>query len=152
MNSTTGWKITSRIRKWKTKHFVQLQIIPSLEIKALYHIQCPRKKVGGRTHPELNGHPMKCAQNALGTVVTANRLAARLKRRGCDLIVCLSHLGLNGDTDLARKSANIDLIIGGHSHSFLEEPVKEQNKEGREVVVVQTGAYGVYAGRIDITF
>ena len=83
-------------------------------------------------------------------VATANRLAARLKRRGCDLIVCLSHLGLNGDTDLARKSANIDLIIGGHS--FLEEPGKEQNKEGREVVVVQTGAYGVYAGRIDITF
>ncbi|HHV04551.1 MAG: metallophosphatase [Bacteroidales bacterium] len=82
----------------------------------------------------------------------ANRLASRLKRKGCDLIICLTHLGLKGDIELATQSRTIDLIIGGHSHTFLKEPVIQPDMDGKKVVIVQTGAYGVYAGRIDITF
>lgn len=85
-------------------------------------------------------------------IQTANRLASKLKRKGCDLIICLTHLGLKGDIELAAQSRAIDLIIGGHSHTFLEEPVMQANTDGRDVVIVQTGAYGVYAGRIDIIF
>lgn len=88
----------------------------------------------------------------LDPVATANRLAARLKRKGCDLIVCLTHQGYRNDLELAARSRNIHLIIGGHSHTFLEKPVKETDADGNQVVIVQTGAYGVYAGQIDINF
>ncbi|MFA5769817.1 MAG: metallophosphoesterase [Bacteroidales bacterium] len=88
----------------------------------------------------------------LDPVTTANRLAARLKRKGCDLIICLTHQGFKNDLELAAQSRNIHLIIGGHSHTFLEEPVKQTDADGNQVVVVQTGAYAVYAGHIDITF
>lgn len=85
-------------------------------------------------------------------VQTANKLASWLKRKGCDLVICLTHQGFDADIKLAAQSRNIHLIIGGHSHTFLEEPVTEADLDGYKVVIVQTGAYGVYAGRVDITF
>ncbi|HPJ83055.1 MAG: metallophosphatase [Bacteroidales bacterium] len=85
-------------------------------------------------------------------VQTANNMASRLKRKGCDLVICLTHQGLDADIKLAAQARNIHLIIGGHSHTFLEEPVSATDLDGHEVVIVQTGAYGVYAGRVDITF
>ncbi|HOO42448.1 MAG TPA: metallophosphatase [Bacteroidales bacterium] len=88
----------------------------------------------------------------LDPVTTANRLAARLKRKGCDLVICLSHQGFKNDLEMAAQLKNVHLIIGGHSHTFLEEPVRQTAADGNQVVIVQTGAYGVYAGHIDITF
>ena len=88
----------------------------------------------------------------LDPVKTANRLATRLKRKGCDLIVCLTHQGFQNDVQLASQLRNIHLIIGGHSHTFLEEPVMQTDAQGNQVMIVQTGAYGVYAGYIEITF
>lgn len=78
----------------------------------------------------------------------------------CDLVICLSHLGFNyknepekpSDIVLARKSKYIDLIIGGHTHTFLDKPVVEKNIDGNEVIVNQVGAYGVNLGRIDFFF
>jgi len=90
--------------------------------------------------------------NYRDVILTANRMASLLKRKGCDLIICLTHQGLDSDMEMAAQSRNINLIIGGHSHTFLEEPVKKADLDGQEVVIVQAGAYGVYAGRIDITF
>jgi 5'-nucleotidase len=89
-----------------------------------------------------------------------NKLARQLKKKdGCDLVIVLSHLGFDGgskerpaDVDLARSTKNVDIIIGGHSHTFLEEPVIVKDKAGKNVIVNQTGAHGVYTGRIDITF
>jgi len=88
----------------------------------------------------------------LDPITTANRLAARLMRKGCDLIICLSHQGFKKDMEMAAQLRDIHLIIGGHSHTFLEEPVMQTGADGNQVVIVQTGAYGVYAGHIDITF
>jgi len=85
-------------------------------------------------------------------VQAANNLASQLTRKGCDLVICLTHQGVDADIKLAARSRNIHLIIGGHSHTFLEEPVIQSDLDGHEVVIVQTGAYGVYAGRVDITF
>ncbi|HKX86663.1 MAG TPA: metallophosphatase [Flavobacterium sp.] len=78
----------------------------------------------------------------------------------CDLIICLSHLGFEYKNDsekpsdimLARKTKDIDLIIGGHTHTFLDKPVVEKNLDGKEVIVNQVGAYGVNLGRIDFYF
>jgi 5'-nucleotidase len=75
----------------------------------------------------------------------------------CDLVICLSHLGFKykGDPEkpsdimLANKTKNIDLIIGGHTHTFLDKPVIEKNSEGKEVLINQVGCFGVNLGRID---
>ena len=78
----------------------------------------------------------------------------------CDLIICLSHLGYHygnnsqmiSDLDLAAKTKNIDLIIGGHTHTFLEKPTVVLNAEQKEVIVNQVGCYGVRVGQIDFYF
>jgi len=78
----------------------------------------------------------------------------------CDLIICLSHLGYKfgsnsqmiSDLDLAAKTKNIDLIIGGHTHTFLEKPTIVLNAEQKEVIVNQVGCYGVRVGQIDFYF
>ena len=53
------------------------------------------------------------------------------------------------DLKLARLSKNIDVIIGGHTHTFLDKPVIEKNSEGKEVLINQVGCFGVNLGRID---
>lgn len=92
-------------------------------------------------------------------VVNANRIAAQLKNNlKCDLIICLSHLGYKyggdkiSDVKLAQQSEHIDLIIGGHTHTFLPQPDRIQNKVGKEVMVNQVGWAGINLGRIDYTF
>ncbi len=73
----------------------------------------------------------------------------------CDLVICLSHLGYDYSTDqvsdkiLAAKTSGIDLIIGGHTHTFLPEPEIYENAVGEKVLVNQVGWSGLYLGRID---
>lgn len=93
----------------------------------------------------------------LDPIITANELAKELKNKGCDLIICLSHLGYDyadtskvSDRKLAKLSSHIDLILGGHSHTFLEKPTIELNQKGQPVVINQVGYAGLYVGRIDI--
>ena len=50
---------------------------------------------------------------------------------------------------LAQQTKNIDLIIGGHTHTFLDKPVLEKNLEGKEVIINQVGCFGINLGRID---
>lgn len=85
----------------------------------------------------------------------ANILKNEMK---CDLVICLSHLGyyarLNDmcDTVLAKETENIDLIIGGHTHTFLKEPEMHKNKAGKSVLINQVGWGGLILGRIDFYF
>ncbi|MEM0543368.1 metallophosphatase [Flavobacterium sp. j3] len=75
----------------------------------------------------------------------------------CDLVICLSHLGYKYknepdkicDTKLATLTKDIDLIIGGHTHTFLDKPTVLKNSEGNDVLVNQVGCYGINLGRID---
>ena len=79
------------------------------------------------------------------------------EEKKCDMVICLSHLGFKykdepekpSDILLAQKTKNIDLIIGGHTHTFLDKPVIEKNSEGKEVLINQVGCFGVNLGRID---
>ena len=83
---------------------------------------------------------------------TANKMAEQLRRKQkCDLVVCLSHLGYGADLRLAESSRNIDLIIGGHSHTYLQEPVERMNRENKPVLIYQTSGRGATVGRMDIT-
>lgn len=76
----------------------------------------------------------------------------------CNLVVCLSHLGLRYNNDrisdviLAENTCMTDLIIGGHTHTFLEEPIVQKNKSGREVIVNQARWGGLEIGKIDVVF
>jgi len=82
------------------------------------------------------------------------------KEKKCDLVVCLSHLGytypLNPDkvcdVKLCLQTSNIDLVLGGHTHTFFKEPEKYTNKAGKEVILNQVGWAGLLLGRIDYLF
>lgn len=95
----------------------------------------------------------------LDPVEQATDCAVKLKEEGCDLVICLSHLGYTyedkdrmSDINLARKTKDIHLIIGGHTHTFLEKPVEETNSIGKTVLINQVGWAGVNLGRIDFHF
>lgn len=78
----------------------------------------------------------------------------------CDLILCLSHIGYNYpdkpqkvcDLQLAAATSHIDLIIGGHTHTFLPKPDLITNKSGKTTLVNQVGCYGINLGRVDFFF
>lgn len=86
----------------------------------------------------------------------AQTMAEYLKKeQKCDLIICLSHLGSDAaakevnDFQIARLSRYIDVIIGGHSHTLLEN-AREKNALGRDVVIAQVGKSGLYLGKIEL--
>jgi 5'-nucleotidase len=94
-------------------------------------------------------------------IETAEELTRILKQEEkCDLVICLSHLGYNyknepekiSDLNLAKKTKDIDLIIGGHTHTFLDKPTIVMNKIGEQTLVNQVGCYGINLGRIDFYF
>ena len=94
-------------------------------------------------------------------IETADEITRILKQEEkCDLVICLSHLGYEykndpekiSDLNLARKTADIDLIIGGHTHTFLDKPTIVLNKKGEQTLVNQVGCYGINLGRIDFYF
>ena len=80
--------------------------------------------------------------------------------QNCDLVICLSHIGYYykkfpekvSDLNLAKATKDIDLIIGGHTHTFLPKPTIEKNSAGKNVLVNQVGAYGLYLGQVDFFF
>ncbi len=82
---------------------------------------------------------------------TINKTAAMLRNElNCDMVIALSHTGIRTELELAENSRNIDIIIGGHSHTFMAEPAIRNNLDGKEVLVYQTNGRGVYVGRIDV--
>lgn len=89
-------------------------------------------------------------------IKTAQEISTLLKKREkCDVIVCLSHLGSVAtssrvnDFDIALQTEYIDVIVGGHSHSLLEN-IKAPNSKGKNVVIAQMGRSGFFLGRIDL--
>lgn len=90
----------------------------------------------------------------------AERTAAYLKKKKrCDIVICLSHLGMycvgnniHCDTDLIANTKSIDVVLGGHSHTYMKGPEFIKNAEGREIPVSQMGKNGNYVGRMDIYF
>jgi 5'-nucleotidase len=97
--------------------------------------------------------------NYLDPVEHANNMASKLKKeKKCDYIICLSHLGYKyrgdriSDVKLASQSKHIDLIIGGHTHTFMKKPDEIKNLSNKKVLVTQAGWAGILLGRLDIYF
>lgn len=91
-------------------------------------------------------------------IESANYYAKILKvEKKCDLVVCLSHIGyvsapgVTNDVSLAQQSENIDIIIGGHTHTYMSDPDIQKNKKGKDVLIYQMGKHGLYLGKIDVT-
>ncbi len=94
----------------------------------------------------------------LDPVEIATDMARVLKReKKCDLVICLSHIGYEyrndankiSDLKLAARTEDIDLIIGGHTHTFLDKPTVVKNAAGIDTIVNQAGCYGINLGRLD---
>ena len=77
----------------------------------------------------------------------ANDEAAELHEKN-DLVIALTHIGLKEDKKLAASSSNIDLIVGGHSHTILDSLALIENTKGDMVPIVQAGVTGVFVGKI----
>lgn len=111
---------------------------------------------------ELNGLVPKSLYKEtyyIDPIAAADKYAGILKNDyKCDYVICLSHLGYSYKTDkisdlrLAASSQNIDLIIGGHTHTFLDQPTSWKNKAGKSILVTQAGWAGIVLGRIDVFF
>ncbi|MFN3317028.1 MAG: CapA family protein, partial [Raineya sp.] len=86
----------------------------------------------------------------------AKEMVQTLKAQKCDLIICLSHLGYKyenepkiSDVKLAQQVEGIDLIIGGHTHTFLDTPEKITHASGHSTLINQVGWAGIRLGRVD---
>lgn len=113
---------------------------------------------------ELNGlvdPAMYKETKYLNPVEIAQEMARILKtNEKCDLIICLSHLGYDyktepnkiSDLKLAALTKDIDLIIGGHTHTFLPKPTIVKNSNNENMLVNQVGCYGINLGKIDFYF
>ncbi|HZY25372.1 MAG TPA: 5'-nucleotidase C-terminal domain-containing protein, partial [Bacteroidales bacterium] len=86
----------------------------------------------------------------------AKKMVKELRDEKCDIIICVSHSGVekdkNGawggeDVELAKKVMGIDLIIGGHTHTKLDQPIIVNG-----IPIVQAGEYGEFVGRISLTY
>jgi 5'-nucleotidase len=107
----------------------------------------------------LNKHQNSSLANEIeyqNPITVAQKISRKLKQQErCDLVICLSHLGYQyrdnqiSDVVLAKKTQDINLIIGGHTHTFLQKPSILKNKIGKTVLVNQVGWAGLYLGRID---
>ncbi|MGS2741135.1 bifunctional metallophosphatase/5'-nucleotidase [Sinomicrobium sp. M5D2P17] len=93
----------------------------------------------------------------LDPIEIAQDMSATLRNQeGCNIVICLSHIGYQYrnpettcDIKLAENTENIDLIIGGHTHTFMDKPAIHHNRQGEEILVNQVGCFGINLGRID---
>ena len=101
---------------------------------------------------------LKTELNYQDPIETCSRLATFLKmEQHCNLVVCLSHLGYQNkkavdDLQLGARSRNIDIIIGGHSHTFMATPYIQRNADGHEVILNHAGFGGIALGTMEIGF
>lgn len=80
-----------------------------------------------------------------------NKWASYLKNdRKCDLVIVLSHMGYTEDVDIVDEIKNVDIIVGGHSHTFLKDFTYVDDLDGKKVPVIQDGDWGLNIGRIDV--
>ncbi|HKK76825.1 MAG TPA: metallophosphatase [Saprospiraceae bacterium] len=92
-------------------------------------------------------------------ITKANEVATILKEEEkCDYVICLSHLGYRyrdqtvSDVKLGEYSRHVDMIIGGHTHTFMDEPLVVRNRQGEPVLINQAGWGGILLGRLDVLF
>lgn len=111
--------------------------------------------------PRLEGlvQAANCAGVTYSDPIDAARRTTRTLREQeqCDVVICLSHLGMRGedspepgDEALVARTEGIDLVLGGHTHTYMEEPLFLRNAAGKAVPVMHTGKNGAYVGKLKL--
>lgn len=108
--------------------------------------------------PKLDGlvdHNNYRSTEYLDPVSTAQEMADLLKKKHCDLVICISHLGWEehgmGDQEVIRNTRGIDLVLGGHSHTYFKRLRYVNNAEGTPVPDDQNGKSGIFVGKMILT-
>ena len=84
-------------------------------------------------------------------LTVTNKYARLLKNKyKCDLVILLSHLGFKEDTQLISSTKDVDVVVGGHSHTFLDEICYKENAAGRQIPIVTDGCFGVGIGELTV--
>ncbi len=79
------------------------------------------------------------------------KLSTKMKEKeGHDFVIALSHVGISGDKKIIKKSKDIDLLIGGHSHTAIMKPLMVRNENGLYRPIVQTGAHARFLGKMKV--
>ena len=89
-------------------------------------------------------------------VEVMNKYASYLKeQKKCDLVVCLSHLGYdhsNSDCEMATMVRNVDVIVGGHSHTHLDDLTRVKDLDGKDVIILSDWKWGLTIGNLSVDF
>lgn len=108
--------------------------------------------------PRLDGlvdHNNYRTTEYLDPVATAREMVDILKKKHCDLVVCISHLGWEekgmGDQEMISHTSGIDLVLGGHSHTYFETLRYVDNADGKPIPVDQNGKSAIYIGKLSLT-
>lgn len=88
----------------------------------------------------------------IGDPVEAAKKWIPVARKECDVLIALTHIGIDDDKKLVAATSGIDAVVGGDSHTFLYKPEIVNNVEGKPVPIVQDGEFGVNLGRFDLHF
>lgn len=84
-------------------------------------------------------------------LTVSDKMVAVLRgKEKCDLVVCLSHLGIDDDKIFIPQSHGIDVVLGGHSHTFLKTPLSFIGKDGKKVILLHSGRKGVEVGEVNV--
>jgi len=87
----------------------------------------------------------------LDNAEVVNEWAPYLKNdEGCDMVILLSHLGYDNDQALVPNIKDVDLIVGGHSHTFVDGFIYVKDQEGKEIPIITDGCWGLEMGEIKV--
>ena len=105
--------------------------------------------------PKLDGLVVKANYGKIvynDPVACAQKVINELKAKKCDLIICISHLGWNiegvSDEEVIAGTRGLDLILGGHSHTFLTKLEYVKDLDGKMVGDDQNGKHAIYVGKL----
>jgi len=125
----------------------ELQIGDAIQKAARFIKNGLRISIIGLSTPEPHFlYPLLPDGFFLPAEISGQSEAERARKEGADLVIALTHLGVGTDKSLAKNSNDIDLIVGGHSHTRLEKPLYVNNKSGKAVPIVQAHSHGLAVG------